>query len=346
MKYLTIAICLVLAGSAFGQTPQTAQAERALAQSQARAHAEMAKSQAELAKGIAAQQAELAPLRGLGQSLSSRAPTDDEALAIAALEGLMAAPPARALPLLKRVLAGQKSDLVKARALFVLSQNDAPEAQTILLDVAKSGSLPLRGEAVRMIGIGGKPAALAALKSMYASEPALREEILSAYLISDRKDALLDLAQNAKDEDFAAIVRTLGAMGAVDELRQLGDAGKHSEELVQAYAISGDLKSLENLARTAKDRAIQLEAIQSIGIVDKPEAAVALSALYRSSGDAEIKEAALQGLMIAGEEKALMALYTNAQNPVEKKAILRTLTLLGGDAAIDAIDAALQGNVP
>ena len=61
-----------------------------------------------------------------------RAPTDDEELAIAALEGLMAQPSERALPILKKVLAGSQSTLVKRRALFVLSQIDGPEARDIL----------------------------------------------------------------------------------------------------------------------------------------------------------------------------------------------------------------------
>ena len=53
-----------------------------------------------------------------------RAPTADEELAVAALEGLMAQPSDRALPILKKVLAGQQSTLVKRRALFVLGQID------------------------------------------------------------------------------------------------------------------------------------------------------------------------------------------------------------------------------
>ena len=47
---------------------------------------------------------------------SRRAPNDEEALALAALEGLMNMPADRALPILKRVLAGNQSDLVKKRA--------------------------------------------------------------------------------------------------------------------------------------------------------------------------------------------------------------------------------------
>ena len=45
----------------------------------------------------------------------------------------MAQPPERALPIIKKVLAGPQTTLVKQRALFVLSQIDSPEAQEILV---------------------------------------------------------------------------------------------------------------------------------------------------------------------------------------------------------------------
>ena len=64
---------------------------------------------------------------------SRRRVTDQEALALAAMEGLMAQPPERALPIIKKVLAGSQTTLVKQRALFVLSQIDSPEAERILI---------------------------------------------------------------------------------------------------------------------------------------------------------------------------------------------------------------------
>src|SRR5688500_8983661 len=63
---------------------------------------------------------------------AERAPTGDEELALAALEGLMGQPAERALPIIKKVLAGSQSTLVKRRALFVLSQMDSAEAREIL----------------------------------------------------------------------------------------------------------------------------------------------------------------------------------------------------------------------
>src|SRR5688572_22833912 len=98
---------------------------------------------------------------------ADRAPTNDEELALAALEGLMVQPAERALPIIRKVLAGSRSTLVKQRALFVLSQIDSPEAQQILAQTSRSSDAALRGEAIRAIGIGGDPKALDSLVEVY-----------------------------------------------------------------------------------------------------------------------------------------------------------------------------------
>ena len=69
----------------------------------------------------------------LGIATPAHAQDDDtEALKLTALEALVTAPPERAMPIVERVLAGDGSDELKARALFVLSQMDTPEARARL----------------------------------------------------------------------------------------------------------------------------------------------------------------------------------------------------------------------
>ena len=80
-----------------------------------------------------------------------------DALKIAAIEALMSAPPERALPAVTKVLQGNNSDEVKEAALFILSQIETPEAQALLLEMARSSEGELREEAISMIGIGGDP---------------------------------------------------------------------------------------------------------------------------------------------------------------------------------------------
>jgi HEAT repeat protein len=262
-----------------------------------------------------------------------RQPTEQEALALAAMEGLMQQSPERALP------------IVKQRALFVLSQIDGPEAEEILIQTSRSADTALRREAIRSIGIGGHDKSLAALQEIYkAGDADVKEEVLQAWLIADRKEEVYQAALNAKSEDEAAeAIQILGAMGAVEELRKLGDRPNVSRKLVDAYAVSGDLASLRKIAESAAEPSVRAEAVQQIGVIGDDAARGALREIYSRSTDAQIKEAALQGMLIADDEQGVLALYRAATTTEEKRALLRTLTMMDGDAALEAIDAALEG---
>jgi HEAT repeat protein len=275
---------------------------------------------------------------------SAQTPTSDEELALAAMEGLMAQPPERALPIIKKVLAGTQTPTVKRRALFVLSQIEGPEAAEILLQTARSTDAAMRGEAIRSIGIGGDPKSLDALKQIYNAGGAdVKEEVLQAWMIADHKEAVYQVALNAKTEAEAnEAIRMLGAMGATDELRKLGDRPNASSGLVDAYAISGDLASLRKIAEGSGDRSIRIQAVRQIGIIDGDAARTALREIYSRSTDAEIKDAALQGMLIADDEQGVLALYRAAKTPEEKRTLLRMLSTMDGDAALQAIDAALE----
>jgi HEAT repeats len=303
--------------------------------------AEMDRERAERDRERAQERAE----RERERKESRRAPTEEESLALAAMEGLMSQPPERALPLLKRVLAGNQTRLVKERALFVLGQINRPEAQDILLDFARTADNPLRSEAIRTIGIGGNAKSLGALQDIYAAGDATtKKRVLEAWLIAGRKTEVYQAALSAKTESEAAgAIRTLGAMGAADELRKLGGQIKNSKSLLEAYAISGDLASLRKIAESDSDASIRIEATRRIGIIGKDSARVALREIYVASADPKQKDAALQGLLIANDQKGVLELYRAAKTNEEKRTLLRTLSVMGGDAALAAIDAALEG---
>ena len=312
----TLAALIAMSGTALAQTPQ---------------------APAKPAKPAKPPQAASAPA-------VSREPSGDEELAIAALEGLMAQPSERALPILKKVLAGSQTTRVKQRALFVLGQIDTPEARQLLAQTSRSSDAAMRGEAIRAIGIGGDPKSLDALKEIYDTGSAdVKQEVLQAWLIADHKEAVYQAALNAKTEDEAnSAIRILGAMGASEELRKLGDRPNASGGLVEAFAISGDLASLRKIAEGSGDREVRLDAIRKIGIVDGDAARTALRDIYTRSTDAEMKEAALQGMLIADDDEGVLALYRAAKTPDEKRALMRTLSIMDGDAALQAIDAALE----
>src|SRR4051812_29083559 len=226
-------------------------------------------------------------------------PNADEELALAAMEGLMAQDPERALPIIKKVLAGPQTKLVKQRALFVLSQIDSPEAQEILAQTARSSDASMRGEAIRSIGIGGEPKALDGLLAFFKARGGdVKTEVLQAWLIAGHKDSVFQVALNAKTEAEAnEAIRLLGVMGATEELRKLGDKPNAASGLVEAYALSGDLASLRKIAEGSGDRAVRIDAIRKIGLIDSDAARAALREIYTRNTDAEIKDAALQGML-------------------------------------------------
>jgi HEAT repeat protein len=285
-----------------------------------------------------------APTPAQAAQNKERAPTESEELALAALEGLMAQPPARALPIVKKVLAGSQSTLVKQRALFVLSQIDGPEAREILEQTARSTDPALRGEAIRSIGIGGDPKALASLQAIYnAGGTDVKQEVLQAWMIAGHKEGVFQAALNAKTEEEATqAIHMLGAMGASEELRKLGDRPNAARGLLDAFAISGDLESLRKIADGNGERSVRVEAVRRIGIIQTDAARAALRDIYTRSTDAEIKDAALHGMLIAGDEQGVLALYRAAKTPEEKRSLLRMLSMMDGDAALQAIDAALE----
>jgi HEAT repeat protein len=274
-------------------------------------------------------------------------PNDDEQLALAAMEGLMAQPGERALPIIKKVLAGSQTKVVKQRALFVLSQIDSPEAREILTQMSRSPDPGMRSEAIRSIGIGGDPKSLDALQEVYKTGDAgTKREVLQAWMIAGRKEAVYQAALNAKTEDEAtAAIHMLGVMGAADELRKLSDRPNAARGLLDAYAISGDLASLRKIAEGTGSLAVRVEATQKIGIIQGEASRTALREIYMRSAEGEIRHAAMHGMMISGDEQGILALYRAAKTSEEKRALLRMLSMMDSDAALEAIDAALEAGV-
>lgn len=283
----------------------------------------------------------LAPALALADDSESG---DTERLKVAAIEALMSAPPQRALPIVTRVLQGDDSDEIKEKALFVLSQIETPEAQNLLLEVARSGSPELRDDAVRMIGINGDPAGLAALAELYrAGDEDMREAVLEAYLIADDADAVLAIAEAATSTDeFESAVATLGAMNASEQLRALRGRAGMSEALIEAYAIAGDTESLRELALDGSNPEQQAEALHGLAVAGGSEANEVFLQVYRGTEDAELKEAALEAMLIADDDQGVLTLFQESQDPKEKRRLLETLVNMDSDAVWDLIDATLE----
>jgi len=263
------------------------------------------------------------------------AASDDEDIAEIAVEGLMNAPPERALPLLKKVLQGPHSDKVKKRALFVLSQLDEDAAFDAVVDIAKtSANASLREEAIRMLGVSGQDRAITRLHELYGSSKDAHEKraIIQAWLVSERK-----VRREA--------IQALGAMDASSELQQLFDSthdAANQQAIVQALGVAGNVQGLTVIAESQQPEATRIEAIRALGIAGDEGGSAALVKLYPKATSAALRDAVLQGLLIAGDSEAMLQLYRQAKTKEEKQALLRAITTTNGDAALDLIEHELK----
>ena len=273
--------------------------------------------------------------------------SDAEQLKIAALEALISAPPERALPLAQKALRGDHGVEVKRRAMFILSHMDLPEARAILLDTALNGDVELRAEAIRSIGIGGDRETLDKLGSLYADgDEYVREAVLEAYLIAGDRASVLRIALDADSGDaYEQAVEMLAAMGAHDELRQLREQRGMSESLIEAYAISGDSGSLAEIARDTSNAELQEQAIEALGIVGGDDVDEMLVAIYRDAPSDDIRDAALEGMLISGHDEGVLALYRASDDDAEKRRLLEFLVMMDSDEVWDLIDKALDGGL-
>ena len=272
---------------------------------------------------------------------------DDRELAEIAVEGLMHAPPERALPLLQKVLAGKQPEKVKRRALFVLSQLESEQAMAMLIGVARNGDPALRGEAIRMLGISGDDKAVNELSNLYKSGGAEeKRQVLQAWLVANRKDLVFAAARDETDAKLRNdAIQLLGAMDATAELKQLLPSVKEPElqsKIIQSLGVAGDVDAIVQLLAGNLSQPVRLEAYRAIGVGGGKRAGDALVALYPRAGSREERDAILQGLLIADDAKAMTALYKSAKTKEEKQQILRMLTTLGDDAAIEIIEQELN----
>ena len=109
--------------------------------------------------------------------------------------------PAQALPLLRNLLAGNQPDGVKQHAIFVLGQNNSPEAQQLTHDLILGRVDPnLQIEAIHMTATQGRRAN-DSLEEAYrsTSNPQVKEAVTSALFVSGDAPRLVRLARDEKN---------------------------------------------------------------------------------------------------------------------------------------------------
>ena len=141
----------------------------------------------------------------------------DEDVKLLALQGIMRTDPEAAFPVIEKMLAGGSNVRLKERALFVLSQNRADRARTIIAGVARGNANPdLQRSAIRFLGQSNSAESAATLSSLYRADQPI--EIRRAIVSSLRQNhnntaavnALITIARVERDADLKKeIVRHL-----------------------------------------------------------------------------------------------------------------------------------------
>jgi hypothetical protein len=65
--------------------------------------------------------------------------------------------------------------------------------------------------------------------------------------------------------------------------------------------------------------------------------------IYRGTDNEEVKESALQSMMIADFDEGVLELFRASQDAKEKRDLLQMLVMMDSDAAMQVIDEALAG---
>ena len=81
-----------------------------------------------------------------------------------------------------------------------------------------------------------------------------------------------------------------------------------------------------------------------MGIVGGEQVEATLVEIYRGASSEDIREAALDGMLISGSDAAVLELYRSSSDPTEKKDLLEYLVIMGSDDVWSIIDATLEGN--
>lgn len=267
--------------------------------------------------------------------------------ALMALDALLASSSERAIPILKKALAGDHSEKVKARALFVLTQIDA-DAANDALDAILAGpnSKRLKAEAIRMLATGARKNALDRLMPLYREQDeAIKNAVIDAWIISSRGDLLRQVAEQERDEALRR--RAIDAMGAVGDrasLLQLFNAlkdPKQQRQVLNGLGIAGAQQELATIARGASAPEIRAQAIRSIGVAGGKKASETIASFY-DDANTEVRRAVIEGLIISSGGKELAKLYKRETDRAFKRELLNAMTAVGGDGVLEVIEESLD----
>jgi hypothetical protein len=285
-----------------------------------------------------------------GQPSHPETQGDDE-LKMLAIQGLMNSDPERAMPLLEKVLSGTGTPREKSKALFVIAQSGSPQAQAILVRIAKGNSNPeLQRKAIEYLGMfgGSRGVRGGVLNEIYASstDESIKRTILKSYMISGDKEDLFAAAKAEKEVTLRReAIRQLGLVHGVDELQQLYQKEPSTEvkrEILQAFFLAGDSHRLVEAASSEKDPELRRAAVRNLGLINAADSTRALQTIYAKETDRDVRREVLNAYFIQGNASGLVAIARGEKDPELKKEAVSKLALMHNKEATDYLMEILQ----
>lgn len=289
-------------------------------------------------------------IRNSGGQPVSPENVQDEELKLFALQGLAHQDPARAVPMLEKIIRGNSSSKLKERAMFVLAQMSDPGARRVLAEAAKDEAHPeIQSKAIQYLGIHGGQENRALLSEVYQSSTnvTVKKRVLRAWMVSGEKDRILTAATGEKDPELRAeAIQQLGVMGAEDELMRLYKQETTREvkkKILQSMFVGGRGDRLIELAKSEPDPELRRSAVRNLGLMGSKRTGEALVQIYMADKDPAIRKAVVEGLFIQSNAEALVGLARKENDPAMKRAIVERLSLMSGSkVAMDYLEELLK----
>lgn len=209
----------------------------------------------------------------------------DTDLRIQALGSLIKTDAVKVIPILKEIAMEAENPGDARRALFVLAQSGRPEARTTVVEVARTGSEPVRLAAVRELGrLPGAGISNELLDVYTTGNGPVKYQVVTALGERSATTALMRIAQSESDPRLrnAAIV-TLGQAGGREQLTLLYARSKAESKrpiIVGLFNAQAD-RELIRIAETERDASLREEALKNLRLLNTPRAQEYLATLKR-----------------------------------------------------------------
>ena len=226
----------------------------------------------------------------------------DEDIKVLALNGLMQSDPEKALPQVENLLKGTHSPNLKRQALYVIAQNNTPEAQKLLEQIARGGNPDLQVRAIQYMSQRRNPNTPQILLEIYTSttDPAVKRAVLDTFSNNRDKDRLIQVLKSERDGGLRSqAINRLGDVDGQPELWQIYQSETTTEGKIAILDVmrrNGNLDKLTDVARTDKEPKVRQRAIEVIATQESGAGASTLVALYSGEQDEKVKQTIIDHL--------------------------------------------------